>query len=338
MNKIVTQICGLCLLLLPGLLPAQAFEFGMETTTGISNASFRGELSEIVGFSELEIAETEVDSAFAFFDLNAPRWLKNLFPGLRIEIEQELERQQRRNVRMARFFVRYKFIGGSVAVSDPRYIDRAESKKLSNQIESVRLSLRGDAEALAAHLAQMALSDAGRAQPFFPNRYDAEVYVHFKKLFLGDRPLVAFGRNEQISIDAELTGGLRLTADPSPMVDLGNILFISEKLDSLMEGGLLAPVEDITDQVAVALQNIVFGKFRDPRTIPSLGWFARATVPVNFGGGFSVIGGIEVARSRHTVVKGTDPMLQTYAHVGVRWRTGFGWKQKNAQRSARRRK
>ncbi|MEQ8705130.1 MAG: hypothetical protein RIC19_14490 [Phaeodactylibacter sp.] len=338
MIKKIRLFCGFGFLVFPLWLSAQAFEFGMETTTGISNASFSGELSEIVGFSELEIADTEVDSAFAFFDLNAPRWLKNLFPGLRIEIEQELQRQQRRNVRMARFFVRYKFIGGSVSVSDPRYIDRAESKKLSNQIESVRLSLRGDAEALAGHLAQMALADAGRPQPFFENRYDAEVYVHFKKLFLGDKPLVAFGRNNQISIDAELTGGLRLSADPSPMVDLGNILFISEKLDSLMEGGLLAPVEDITDQVAVALQNIVFGKFRDPRTIPSLGWFARATVPINFGGGFSVIGGLEVARSRHTVVNGTDPMLLTYAHLGVRWRTGFGWKKNNAQQSARRRK
>lgn len=338
MIKKIRLLSGFCFLLLPGWLSAQAFEFGMETTTGISNANFRGELSEIVGFSELEIAETEVDSAFAFFDLDAPRWLKNLFPGLRIEIDQELERQQRRNVRMARFFVRYKFIGGSVAISDPRYIDRAEGKKLSNQIKSVRLSMQGDAEALAEHLAQMALADAGRAQPFFENRYDAEVYVHFKKLFLGNRPLVAFGRKDQISIDAELTGGLRLTADPSPMVDLGNVLFISEKLDSLMEGGLLAPVENITDQVAVALQNIVFGKFRDPRTIPSFGWFARATVPIHFGGGFSVIGGVEVARSRHTVVEGTDPMLQTYAHLGVRWRTGFGWKKDNAQGSARRRK
>ncbi|NRA52112.1 MAG: hypothetical protein HRU12_23535 [Phaeodactylibacter sp.] len=338
MTKKIHLLISCCLLLMPAWLSAQAFEFGMETTTGISNASFRGELSEIVGFSELEIAESEVDSAFAFFDLDAPRWLKNLFPGLRIEIEQELERQQRRNVRMARFFVRYKFIGGSFAVSDPRYIDRAESKKLSNQIESVRLSLQGDAEALAEHLALMALADAGRAQPFFENRYDAEVYVHFKKLFLGDEPLVAFGRNKQISIDAELTGGIRLSADPSPMVDLGNILFISEKLDSLMEGGLLAPVEDITDQVAVALQNIVFGKFRDPRTIPSFGWFARATVPINFGGGFSVVGGMEVARSRHTIVNGTAPMLQTYAHLGIRWRTGFGWKRNDAQRSARRRK
>lgn len=331
-----------CLLLFLGATvgaTAQAFEFGMETTTGSSYATFEGELSEIVGFSELEIAETEVDSAFAFFDLNAPRWLKNLFPGLRIEIDQQLARQQRRNVRMARFFVRYKFIGGSVAVSDPRFIDRAERKKLRNQFKSVRLSLRGDAEALAEHLAQLAVADAGRAQPFFENRYDAEVYVHFKKLFLGDKPLLTFGRRDQISIDAELTGGLRLSADPSPMVDLGNVLFISERLDSLMEGGLLAPVEDITDEVAVALQNIVFGKFRDPRTIPSLGWFARAAVPINFGGGFSVVGGFELNRSRHTVVKGTQPMLLTYAHLGIRWRTGFGWKKADSNtRSTRRRR
>ncbi len=339
MNPIFRCFCLLFFLGASAGLSAQVFEFGMETTTGSSYATFNGELSEIVGFSELEIAESEVDSAFAFFDLNAPRWLKNLFPGLRIEVDQELARQQRRNVRMARFFVRYKFIGGSVAVSDPRFIDRAEGKKLKNQLKSIRLSINGEAEALAAHLGQLALADAGRAQPFFDNRYDAEVYVHFKKLFFGDQPLLTFGRRGQISIDAELTGGMRLSADPSPMVDLGNVLFISEKLDSLMEGGLLAPVEDITDQVAVALQNIVFGKFRDPRTIPALGWFARATVPVNFGGGFSLVGGFEIGRSRHTVVEGTQPMLLTYAHLGVRWRTGFGWKKADSNnRSTRRRR
>ncbi len=305
---------------------AQSLEFGMETSTGVSFGSFKGELSEMVGFSELEIAESEVDSAFAFFDLDAPRWLKDLFPGLRIEVAQEIVRRQRRGTRMARFFVRYKFIGLSAAVSDPRFIDRAESKKLKNQFKSVRLAMQGEAEALAEHLAQLAIEDAGRPQPFFPNRYDLELHLHLKRLLLGQDPLLQWGQRGQNSIDLEVVSGLRISADPSPAVDLGNILFVSEKLDSLMEGGLLAPVEETTDKVAEALQNIVFGKFRDPRTIPALGWFARVSVPVNFGGGFSLVGGADVGISRHTVVEGTQPMFLSYAHIGLRWRTGFGWK------------
>ncbi|TXB67898.1 hypothetical protein [Phaeodactylibacter luteus] len=310
----------------------QAFEFGMETTVGKSNARFRGELSEMVGFSELEITDAEVDSAFAFFDLDAPRWLKNLFPGLRIDVQQQLEQEMRRNVNMARFFVRYRFIGASVAVSDPRFIDRPESRKLDNQLTSIRLAVQGEAEALAEHLALIAAADAGRPRPFFDNRYDAEAYIHFKQLFLGDEPLLAFGKRKQITVDAELTGGIRLTADPSPMVNLGSVLFISERLDSLMEGGLLAPVEDITDQVAEALQGILFGKFSDPRTVPAIGWFARVAVPVNFGGGFSIVAGADLARSRHTIVKGTEPMLLSYAHLGIRWRTGFGWRDRPGSR------
>ncbi len=307
-------------------LSGQAFEFGMETTTGISYGTFQGELSEMVGFSEIEIAESEVDSAFAFFDLNAPGWLKNLFPGLRIEVDQEIARRQRRNVRMARFFVRWKFLGASVAVSDPRFIDKSESKKLKNQVRSVRLAVQGEAEQLAEHLAQLAIEDAGRPQPFFPNRYDAEVHVHLKRLLLGDNPLLEWGKQRQHSLDLEVVSGFRISADPSPAVDLGNVLFISEKLDSLLEGGLLAPVEETTDQVAEALQNIVFGKFRDPRTIPSLGWFARVSLPVNFGGSFSVVAAADLGVSRHTVVRGTRPIFLSQAQIGLRWRTGFGWK------------
>lgn len=298
----------------------------METTTGVSYATFRGELSDIVGFSEIEISEDEVDRAFESLDINAPRWLKNLFPGLRLEVDQELERQQRRNVRMVRFFARYRFIGGSVSVSDPRFIDKAESKKFKNQLKSVRLSMQGEAEALAEHLALLALSDAGLPRPFFDNRYDAEGYVHFKQLFLGDEPLLAFGRRKQITIDAELTAGLRLTADPSPLVNVGDILFISEEIKELLSGGLLTPVEDITAEAADALQNILFGQFRDPRTIPSLGWFARAAVPVNFGGGLSLVASVDIGRSRHTVLKGAQPMFLSQAQIGLRWRTGFGWK------------
>jgi hypothetical protein len=326
--KMTLRIVGLSVLslLYCSSASAQKLEFGLETSTGISYSTFNGDLAEMVGFSELEVAESEVDSAFAFFDVDAPRWIKNLFPGLRIEVDQQIARRQRRNTRMARFFVRYRFLGASVAVSDPRFVDQSESKKLKNQVKSVRLAMQGEAEALSTHLAALALADLGRPEPFFPNRYDLEVHVHLKKLLFGNDPLLQFGRQKQHAVDVEVVSGLRLSADPSPAVDLGSVLFISEKLDSLMEGGLLAPVEETTDQVAEALQNILFGKFRDPRTVPALGWFARVSVPVQFGNSFSVVAGADLGLSRHTVVNGTQPMFLSYAHVGIRWRTGFGWK------------
>lgn len=99
----------------------------------------------------------------------------------------------------------------------------------------------------------MVLFDVGWVQFFFFNWYDVEVYVYFKKLFLGDCFFVVFGCNEQIFIDVELIGGFWLIVDFLLMVDLGNIFFISEKLDSLMEGGLFVLVEDIIDQVVVVL-------------------------------------------------------------------------------------
>ena len=325
---LITTLCLSTFLGLRSPLFSQALEFGLETSTGVSYGTFNGELSDMVGFSELEVSDTEVDSAFAFFDLDAPRWIKNLFPGLRIEIDQEIARRQRRNTRMARFFVRYKFIGASVAVSDPRFIDQRESKKLKNQVKSVRLAMQGEAESLSEHLARLALAELNQPEPFFPNRYDLEVHLHLKRLLFGNDPLLRWGRQKQHAVDLEVVSGLRLSADPSPAVDLGSVLFISEKLDSLMEGGLLAPVEETTDQVAEALQNILFGKFRDPRTVPALGWFARVSVPVRFGNSFSIVGGADLGVSRHTIVDGTSPMFLSYAHLGIRWRTGFGWKKR----------
>jgi hypothetical protein len=314
-----------CFLLLSALLLfshyqyAQGFQFGMETTTGKARTSFRGDLAGIVGFSEFEISESDVDSALMDAGINAPSWLKKLFPGIRLDVDQEISRQLSRNVQMVRFYAQYKWIGASFAISDPRLVEQKESEKFKNQIKAARLSVGGDAEGLAEHLALMAAADIGKPQPFFTDRYDVEAYLHLKQLFLGSQPLVEWGRKGRGSIDFEMTTGVRFTADPSPVVDLGNVLFISEKIDSLMEGGLLNPVENITDDIAVAIQNIVFGKFKDPRTVPSTGWFVRPVVPITFGGGFSIIAGGEFSVNKHTTVEGTRPMSSLYGFVGIRW-------------------
>ncbi|MCB0571757.1 MAG: hypothetical protein KDC66_18440 [Phaeodactylibacter sp.] len=298
---------------------AQFLEFGMETVTGPAHTTFKGGLSEMVGFSELEITEAQVDSAFDAFGLDAPRWLKELFPGLRIEIDQEISRKVNRNINGVRMYARLKWVGASFTVSDPRLTDKRESQKLKNQIKSVKLSLKGDAEGLAEHLALLALDDAKAEKPFFSQRYDLEAYVHLKKIFLGERPLAEWGKKRTCTLDAEVTPGLRFSADPSPVVNLGSILFVREKLDSLMEGGLLAPVENTTDQIAEALQSIVFGKFNDPRVVPSFGWFLRAELPVNFGGGFTLVGGAELSAQKNTAIKGTKPMFSAYGFAGLRY-------------------
>ncbi len=300
-------------------LSAQQLEIGMETVTGRARTTFKGDLAEMIGFSELEITDADLDTAFQAFDLSAPGWVKNLFPGIRIAVDQEVNKKLSRNINGVRFFARYRFIGGSFTVSDPRLTEQQESKKLKNQVKALRLSLGGKAEELAEHLALMALADETRVNPFFSKRYDLEAYVHFKKLLMGNDPLVVWGAKKNASVDAELTAGVRFTADPSPAVDLGSILFISQTIDSLLEGGLLAPIESTTDQIAVAVQNVVFGKFKDPRVVPSLGWFVRAAVPVNFGGGFSVVGGAEASINNHVAIKGTKPMTSLYAFVGLRW-------------------
>jgi len=300
-------------------LSGQAFQFGMETTVGKARTSFKGDLAGVVGFSEFEISEADVDSALMNAGINAPGWLKRLFPGVRLDVNQEISRQLSRNVQMVRFYAKFKWVGASFAMSDPRLAEQLESSKFKNQIKSARLSVQGEAEALAEHLAVIAAADATRAKPFFKNRYDIEAYLHLKQLFLGSQPLVEWGRKKQGSLDLEITSGVRFTADPSPVVDLGNVLFISEKLDSLMEGGLLAPVEDITDEIAEAIQNIVFGKFKDPRTVPSTGWFVRPTIPVTFGSGFSIVAGGEFSVNKHNQLNGTKPMTSLYGFVGLRW-------------------
>ncbi|MBK8702380.1 MAG: hypothetical protein IPN33_01370 [Saprospiraceae bacterium] len=261
------RICILALLaavILSAPLAAQRFEAGMVTSYGRAHTSFRGDLAQMVGFSEIEITQEQVDTALARFDLSAPRWLRELFPGVRIEVAGDISRKQTRNVKTVRFFARYDWLGGSFSVSDPRLSTPQESRKLGNQIKSVRLSLAGKSEELAEHLAAMAIADETRIKPFFANRYDLDVYIDLKRLIYPDQVLLEWGRNKNSTIDASLCSGIRFTADPSPVVDLGNTLFISEKLDNLMEGGLLNPVENTTDQIAVAIQNVVFGKFRDP--------------------------------------------------------------------------
>ncbi|NUQ25798.1 MAG: hypothetical protein HUU34_17760 [Saprospiraceae bacterium] len=305
-------------------LAAQRFEAGMVTNYGRAHTSFRGDLAKMVGFSEIEITEEQVDTALARFDLSAPRWLRELFPGVRIDVAGDISRKQTRNVKTVRFFARYAWLGGSFSVSDPRLTTPLESRKLGNQVKSVRLSLAGKSEELAQHLAAMALADETRTKPFFNNRYDLDVYIDFKRLIYPDQVLLEWGRNKNSTIDASLASGIRFTADPSPVVDLGNVLFISQKLDSLMEGGLLNPVENTTDQIAVAIQNVVFGKFRDPRVVPSLGWFLRGEVPVNFGGDFSVLLGGEFSINKHTSIKGTKPMTSAYGYAGVRWKVAGG--------------
>lgn len=305
-------------------LGAQSFEVGVETVTGPARTTFRGSLAEIAGFSEVEITEGIVDSALANADINAPRWLKELFPGVRIEVTGEINKQVSRSVRGARFFVRYRFLGGSFTISEPRLTEKPEAKKLKNQVKSVRLSLAGKAEELAEHLALLALEDATKAQPFFSSRYDLEAYLHLKRLFLPNQVLLEWGKDRRASLDFEVTSGIRLTADPSPVVDLGSVLLISEKLDSLMEGGILGPLENTTDQIAEAIQNVVFGKFKDPRTVPALGGFVRGELLANFGSGFSAIVGADLSFSRHTSINGTRPMWSTYAFAGLRWGIGVG--------------
>lgn len=316
MKRIATLV--FLLLVISYSLPAQHLEIGMETTFGPAYTSFRGDLSQIVGFSELELSDEDVDKAFSDANINAPKWVKDLFPGLRIDLaDQEVSKQLNRSVKAARFFARYRFIGLSFTISDPRLTTPLESKKLKNQWKAVRLSLSGDAEALSEHLAVVALADAKQVKPFFDKRYELEAYFHLKKLFLPDHILLEWG--EDNTIDYELTTGLRFSADPSPVVDLGNILFVREKIDDLLEGGLLSSVEGITDEVADAVQNVVFGKFRDPRIVPSFGWLGRAEAKANFGGGFSIVAGLELSLQKHIAVRGTRPMFSTYGFLGGRW-------------------
>lgn len=301
-------------------ISGQGFEFGMESVIGGAYTTFKGDLSKMVGFSELEISQAEIDTAFARYDIDAPRWLKELFPGLRIDIaDQEVKKNLSRGVSMVRFFARYRWIGGSFAVSSPRLTVPQESRKLKNQIKAVNLSISGKAEELSEHLANMALADVNRIPPFFNRRYDLEVYAHLKQAFMGDQVLLEWGNRRTRTIDFELTAGVRVTADPSPVLDLGNILFVRERLDELMEGGILNSVEGVTDQIAEAIQNVVFGKFRDPRIVPSLGWFTRAELPINFGGGVSVVTGTELSLQNHLTIKGTQPMFSAYGFLGMRW-------------------
>lgn len=296
---------------------AQQFEFGLESTFGRSYTTFKGDLSEIVGFDEIELTEGQVDTALASIDLNAPRWLKDLFPGIRIAIDQEIAKQLNRSNRSARFFARYGWIGGSFMISEPRLSPQLPSRKLNNQLRSLRLSMNGEAEELSKHLADLALADSEIVAPFFSKRYDLDVYVHLKKMFLGDKPILEWGRNG--TLDVELTTGIRLTADPSPVIELGSILFISERLDELMEGRLLDPVENTTDQIATAIQSTVFGKFKDPRIVTSMGWFARTQMPVELGRGIAVLVGLETNINQHLLIKGTQPMFSAYGFLGVRW-------------------
>lgn len=299
-------------------LNAQNFEAGVETTYGRTFSSFKGDLAGMVGFSEIEITEAQIDTAFVRFDLDAPRWLRELFPGIRMEVTGDISKKLNRNAKSIRFFARYKWIGGSFIISDPRLTDPLESKKFKNQIKSVRLSIGGKTEELAEHLAIIVLEDETKVKPFFNNRYDAELYLHLKKMLLPDVVLLEWGKRKESYLDFEVTSGLRFTADPSPVLDLGSILFVQEKLDSLMEGGLLGPVENITDKIAEGIQNVVFGKFKDPRVVPSWGWFVRPELVANFGSGLSLVGGAEMSVNNHISIKGTKPMFSLYAFAGVR--------------------
>lgn len=309
----------ICFLGILSALNAQHFEVGMETTFGPAYTSFKGDLAQIVGFSEIELSEADVDQAFNDANINAPKWVKDLFPGLRIDLaDQEVSKQLSRSVKAARFFARYRFIGASFTISDPRITEPLEARKFKNQWKALRLSLSGDAEALSEHLGVVALADAKRVDPFFEKRYELEAYIHLKQLLFPDMVLLEWG--EDNTVNFELTTGLRLSADPSPVVDLGNILFVREKIDNLLEGGLLGSVENITDEIAEAIQNVVFGQFRDPRIVPSMGWLGRAEAMANFGGGFSVTAGLELSLQKHTAVRGTRPMFSAYGFLGGRWR------------------
>lgn len=310
-------VCTLLLLTTSLHLQAQVFEAGAEYTFGRTYTTFKGNLSDMVGIAELEITEADIDTAFASFNLSAARWVKDLFPGLRIAVDQEIEKQLSRGNRAARFYGRYQWVGASFMVSEPRLSEQLASKILKNQIRSVRLAMGGNAEELSTHLADIALQESQQVKPFFSKRYDVEVYFHLKKMLFGDQPLVEWGNDAYL--DAELTTGVRLTADPSPVVELGSILFISERIDSLLEGGLLRPVENTTDQIAEAIQSTVFGKFKDPRIISSMSWFARGTLPINFGQSFSLVAGAEIGLSKHLAVSGTSPMFSFYGFGGLRW-------------------
>lgn len=299
-------------------LPGQHFEVGMELVTGPARTSVRGDLASLVGFSEIELSEDIVDSAFTTFNIDAPRWLEELYPGIRITVDGEVNKTVSRNIPGVRFFARYRWFGASFTVSEPRLTEPKESAKLKNQFKSISLALGGKADELAEHLARMAAADAQRNTPFFSKRYDVEGYVHLKKLFLGDQPILEWGQNGNGSLDFEVTSGIRFTADPSPVVDLGSLLFVSETLDSLMEGGLLAPVENITDGIAEGIQNVVFGKFKDPRTVPSMGWFIRSHLLANLGKSLALVAGAELSLGNHLATKGTKPMPSYYGFIGFR--------------------
>ena len=305
-------------LIMAQFIHAQNLDIGVESVFGVASTSFEADLASIVGFSELEISESDIDSAFATLDVSAPRWIKELFPGIRIEVDQPIKKKLNRVVRGVRFYARYRFIGASFTISDPYLTERLESRKLKNQIKAVNLSLKNDATGLAEHLAKMAIADANRVDPFFSSRYDLAAYVDVKRLVLGDDELLEWGDNGRL--DASCLGGMRFTADPSAVVDLGSVLFIRDRIDSLMQGRLLDPVEDITDAVAEAVQNIVFGKFRDPRVVPSVGWFIRPTLLVDFGGSFAFQVGGEFSVHDHIAVKGTKPMVSFYGFTGLKWR------------------
>ncbi len=296
---------------------AQKFAAGVETYYGMAHTTFRGNLPEMVGFSELAISESDVNGALAYLGIDAPQWLKRAFYNARIEVKGDVTRQITRPVKTVRFFARYHFMGGSFVVSDPRLAIPQESKKLKNQIKSVRLALAGEVEELATHLAIMAAIDETRVKPFFNNRYDIEIYIDVMRLLKRDAVLMEWGKNS--SVELNLSGGMRFTADPSPVLDLGSILFVSQRLDELMEGGIFRAVENTTDKIAVAVQNVVFGKFRDPRVVPSVGWFVRSEVPVNFGRGFSLSASAELSLQNHTAIKGTQPMFSAYGYGGIRW-------------------
>lgn len=298
-------------------LKAQFVEVGVETVTGIAHSSFRGDLASMVGFSEIELTEGDVDTAFMQTGLDAPRWLKELFPGIRMEVTGDISKKVTRNINGVRFFARVQWIGASLTISNPRISEKAASRKFKNQFKSLKLSIAGKADELTEHLAVLALEDENRVKNFFSNRYDLEAYIHLKKLFLPDQFIMEWGKNNVL--DFEATTGIRFTADPSPILDLGSVLFVSEKLDSLMEGGILTPVESVTDEIAVGIQNVIFGKIRDPRVVPSFGWVLRSHLIANFGGGFSVVGGAELNVNKHLAIQGTKPMFSAYGFMGVRW-------------------
>lgn len=297
---------------------AQRFEFGVETYSGGAYSTFRGDLPKMVGFSELEISKGQLDTAFASFDLEAPKWLKDLYPGIRIEVKGDVVKRLSRPVKTVRFYAKTAWLGGSFSISDPRLSEQPESQKFKNQFKAIRLSLAGEAEELTLHLAAMAAADATQVKPFFSKRYDLEAYIDAKHLLLGDQPLLEWGNKNDHTLDADLTGGIRFTADPSPIFDLGSVLFVREKLDSLMEGGILRPVEDLTDKIAEALQNVVFGRFKDPRVVPSVGWFVRPVLHARFSGRFSLAAGGELSLQQHTSIKGTKPMFSAYGFLGLK--------------------